>query len=57
MNCPTCGYDVDPTLGMECPRCGESFTCDAVSCGECGGCTGTLGGLKDHLGNVGSGED
>jgi hypothetical protein len=46
MNCPNCGYEFDPSHGLECPRCGQSMDCGAISCGECGGCSGLFGGLR-----------
>lgn len=57
MICRHCGYDFDPTLGLQCPRCGEPFDCEAVSCGECGGCTGTFGLLGRRLRRSRSDED
>lgn len=57
MICRHCGYDFDPTLGLQCPRCGEPFDCEAVSCGECGGCTGAFGLLGRRIRRSRSGED
>jgi predicted amidophosphoribosyltransferase len=49
MNCQRCGYDFEPSRGLECPRCGASLDCPAVSCGECGGCTLSIDGLRGLL--------
>lgn len=50
MNCPTCGYDFDPTSGLQCPRCNESLDCGAIDCGECGACTGVFAGVRNVIG-------
>ncbi|MFB6105119.1 MAG: hypothetical protein ABEJ57_08610 [Halobacteriaceae archaeon] len=46
MNCPTCGYDVDPSTGLRCPRCQDTLDCGAIDCGECGACSGLLTDLR-----------
>lgn len=45
MNCPTCGYDVDPTTGLTCPRCTTTLDCGSLDCGECGACP-SVGGVR-----------
>lgn len=49
MNCRQCGYDFDPSRGLECPRCGTAVDCTAVACEECDGCTVSLDGFTDLL--------
>ncbi|WP_135821969.1 hypothetical protein [Halostella litorea] len=47
--CPQCGYDIDPTRRIQCPRCGERVDCSSVDCGECGSCPSVGGTLSDWL--------
>lgn len=47
MKCPTCGYEFEPDpTGPECPRCGSTFSCAALSCGECGACPSMVASVK-----------
>ncbi|MFB6114180.1 MAG: hypothetical protein ABEJ58_08800 [Halodesulfurarchaeum sp.] len=52
MNCPTCGYEFDPEHGLECPRCGETFSCASLSCGECGACPSFVQGVRTAIASV-----
>lgn len=47
MNCPTCGYDFDPTAGLTCPRCNEPLDCGSIDCGECGACSSVFAGVRN----------
>jgi hypothetical protein len=49
MKCPTCEYEFDPAHGLECPRCGDSFSCASLSCGECGACPSLVGDVKTAI--------
>jgi hypothetical protein len=49
MNCRTCGYEFDPTQGLECPRCGEQLDCSSLDCSECDACSGVFGGLTKRF--------
>ena len=49
MICPACAYEFDPAEGLECPRCGETVSCSAVSCAECEACSGVLGRLRNTV--------
>ncbi|MFB6110528.1 MAG: hypothetical protein ABEJ60_06605 [Halodesulfurarchaeum sp.] len=49
MNCHTCGYEYDPTDQLECPRCGSTPNCAALSCADCGACPTIEGGLRTAI--------
>jgi hypothetical protein len=49
MKCRTCGYEFDPTRGLECPRCGTQLDCSSLDCSECDACSGVFGGLTKRL--------
>lgn len=46
MNCPTCSYEFDAAKGFECPRCGDSFSCASLSCGDCGACPSMVSSVR-----------
>lgn len=46
MKCPTCSYEFDAAKGLECPRCGDSFSCSSLSCGDCGACPSMVASVK-----------
>ena len=52
MRCPTCAYEFDPSNGLECPRCGDTFDCSQLSCGECGACPSMVGGIRSMIEKV-----
>lgn len=57
MKCPTCDYEFDPANGLECPRCGDSFSCAALSCGDCGACPTMVGSLRSMYARLTNGDE
>lgn len=49
IDCPTCGYEYETTAGLQCPRCGDSLSCDSVGCSECQACSNPLTRLGKTL--------
>ena len=46
MKCPTCSYEFEPEGGLECPRCGDTFSCASLSCGDCGACPSVVASVR-----------
>jgi DNA-directed RNA polymerase subunit RPC12/RpoP len=44
--CPDCGYQVDPSTGLQCARCGATLNCSSLSCSECDACSGVFDELR-----------
>lgn len=57
MKCPTCEYEFDAATGAECPRCGDSFSCASLSCGDCGACPTMVGSLRSMYARLLDSED
>jgi hypothetical protein len=53
MKCPTCDFVFDAANGLECPRCGDTFDCSSLSCGECGACPSLSASVERAVETIG----
>ncbi|MFB6124546.1 MAG: hypothetical protein ABEJ59_01140 [Halanaeroarchaeum sp.] len=49
VDCPTCGYELETTNGLQCPRCGNSIGCSTLSCADCDACASPLTRVKKSI--------
>lgn len=57
MKCPTCSYEFEPRNPPTCPRCGESFSCSSLSCGDCGACPSMMASVRTMYAKLTDGTD